>query len=142
MSPDENQAAVVDPLRRLTPAQKVAFARQLRLHPVPAERHAWALLRNRSLLGLKFRRQHILHGFVVDFYCAAERLVIELEGDVHEPRDRQAYDLARAACLAAAGYRIVRIRNRDVTRKHLEQILRQELGLVVPPLPQGEGARG
>ena len=118
----------MDPLRRLTRAQKVAIARQLRLHPVPAERHAWSLLRNRSLLGLKFRRQHILHGFVVDFYCAAERLVIELEGGVHDTNDRRAYDDARAAYLQGAGYRVVRIKNHDVTRTRLEQILRLKLG--------------
>jgi len=38
------------------------------------------LLRNRGVLGLKFRRQHVVHGFIVDFYCAAERLVLELDG--------------------------------------------------------------
>jgi len=96
---------VMDPLRRLTLAQKVDLARQLRLNPTPAERHAWSLLRHRSLLGLKFRRQQVLHGFIVDFYCSTERLVIELEGDVHEANDRRGYDVARAACLEAAGYR-------------------------------------
>jgi len=118
----------MDPLRRLTPAQKVALARQFRLNPAPAERHAWSLLRNRCVLGLKFRRQHILHGFVVDFYCAAERLVVELEGDVHDASDRRAYDIARAAYLEAAGYRVVRIRNHDVSQPRLEKILRERLG--------------
>jgi very-short-patch-repair endonuclease len=44
---------------------KLAIARQLRREPTPAERHAWALLRNRGILGLKFRRQHVLEGFIV-----------------------------------------------------------------------------
>ena len=48
----------------------MAAARQLRRDATPAERHAWTLLRNRRLLGLKFRRQHVLRGFIVDFYCA------------------------------------------------------------------------
>jgi very-short-patch-repair endonuclease len=96
------------------------------------------------MLGLKFRRQHVLHGFIVDFYCIAERLVVELEGDVHDAIDRRTYDAARVAFLEAAGYRVVRIRNRDVTRAHLEEVLREKLGSphVVPPLPKGEGARG
>src|ERR1041384_2907746 len=71
----------MDPLRRLRAAERFARARELRLHPTPAERHAWTLLRNRGILGLKFRRQHVLHGFIVDFYCPSERIVIELEGE-------------------------------------------------------------
>src|SRR5438552_1328124 len=87
----------MDPLRRLTNAQRFAIARQLRRAASPAERYAWSLLRNRGVLALKFRRQHVLHGFIVDFYCAARRLVLELEGDAHDPRDRQAYDTGREA---------------------------------------------
>ncbi|MBI4421186.1 MAG: DUF559 domain-containing protein [Gemmatimonadetes bacterium] len=134
----------MDPLRRLTPAQTFALARQLRLNPAPAERHAWSLLRGRALLGLKFRRQHVLHGFIVDFYCAAERLVVELEGDVHDDSNQRAYDAVRAALLEAAGYRVIRIRNRDVTHTYLEELIRERLRdrPLVPPLPKGEGARG
>jgi len=96
------------------------------------------------MLGLKFRRQHVLHGFIVDFYCLSERLVVELEGDVHDARDQQAYDDARATFLEAAGYRVIRVRNRDLTRAHLEELLRATLGRppFVPPLPKGEGVRG
>ncbi len=134
----------MDPLRRLTPAQTFALARQLRLNPTPAERHAWSLLRGRAVLHLKFRRQHVLHGFIVDFYCVAERLVVELEGDVHEESNRRTYDAVRAAFLEAAGYRVVRIQNRDVTRARLGELLRLSLGRrrLVPPLPKGEGVRG
>ncbi|PYO78045.1 MAG: hypothetical protein DMD67_05570 [Gemmatimonadetes bacterium] len=114
----------MDPLRHVTLAKKFALARELRRAPTPAERHAWYLLRNRGILGLKFRRQHVLHGFIVDFHCIAERLVIELEGGPHDDR-------------------VVRLRNRDVTRHHLERILRKALGRssIVPPLPKGEGDR-
>src|SRR5437773_3087215 len=103
----------MDPLRRLTNAQRFAIARQLRRAATPAERYAWSLLRNRKVLGLKFRRQHVLHGFIVDFYCVAERLVLELEGDAHDGSDRSAYDAARAAVLDAAGYRVVRVPHSD-----------------------------
>jgi len=136
----------MDPLRHVGLARKFALARQLRRAASPAERHAWSLLRNRGVLGLKLRRQHVLHGFIVDFYCVAERLVLELEGDAHDGSDRRAYDAARAKLLEAAGYRVLRIRNRDVTRGRLEALLRQALerSFVVPPLPlpKGEGARG
>src|SRR5205814_10224111 len=134
----------MDPLRRLRAAERFARACELRHNPTPAERHAWTLLRNRGVLGLKFRRQHVLHGFIVDFYCVARRLVVELEGDAHDARDRQTYDAARAAFLEAAGYRVVRMRNRDVTPEHLELVPREALqrSLEVPPLPKGEGDRG
>jgi very-short-patch-repair endonuclease len=118
----------MDPLRRLSAAERFARARELRLHPTPAERHAWTLLRNRGILGLKFRRQHVLHGFIVDFYCAGERIVIELEGDVHDPEAQRDYDQARAGFLVAAGYRVIRVRNRDVSREHFEAVLREALG--------------
>jgi len=134
----------MDPLRHIKPAQKFVLARQLRRAATPAERYAWSLLRNRGVLGLKFRRQHVLHGFIVDFYCGAERLVVGLEGDVHDPCEQQTYDAARAAFLKAAGYRVVRVRNRDVTREHLERVLQEALQrrVVVPPLPKGGGDRG
>jgi len=134
----------VHPFRRLTAAQRFALAHELRLNPTPGERRAWSLLRNRAVLGLKFRRQHVLHGFIVDFYCAAERIVVELEGDVHDAPERVSYDDARAAFLEAAGYRTIRIRNRDVTRARLEELVRDRLSTptTVPPLPKGEGARG
>lgn len=118
----------MDPLRRLTAAERFARARELRHNPTPAERHAWTLLRNRGILGLKFRRQHVLHGFIVDFYCPSERIVIELEGDVHDTEAQRDYDLARAGFLNAAGYRVIRVRNRDLSREHLEALLRAELG--------------
>jgi very-short-patch-repair endonuclease len=95
---------------------------------LPPSVHAWTLLRNRGVLGLKFRRQHVLHGFIVDFYCASERVVIELEGSVHDGAARRSYDRARGAFLAAAGYRIIRVRNKDVSREHFEALLREALG--------------
>src|SRR5213594_66164 len=123
----QRHSQTMDPLRRLRPAQRFALVRALRHRPTPAERHAWTLLRNRGILGLKFRRQHVLHGFIVDFYCAAERLVLELEGAPHAGSQRRAHDSARAAILEAAGYRVIRIANRDATRDHLAALLRRAL---------------
>src|SRR2546428_14061257 len=80
----------MDPLRRLSAAERFARARELRDNPTPAERHAWTLLRNRRILSLRFRRQHVLHGFIVDFHCSSERIVIELEGGVHDNERNEA----------------------------------------------------
>ncbi|HEX9611088.1 MAG TPA: endonuclease domain-containing protein [Gemmatimonadales bacterium] len=134
----------MDPLRRVPPARKFALARELRRAPTPTERYAWSLLRNRGVLGLKFRRQHVVHGFIVDFYCAAERLVLELEGDAHDAMGHRTYDAARAEFLQAAGYRVLRVRNHDVTRERLEALLRTALRKtsIVPPLPKERGTGG
>ena len=118
----------MDPLRRLRAAERFARARELRQSPTPAERHAWTLLRNRGILGLKFRRQHVLHGFIVDFYCAGERIVLELDGAVHDAEPQRDYDRARSGFLTAAGYQVIRVRNRDVSREQLEVVLREALG--------------
>ena len=68
--------------------------------------------------------------------------MIELEGNAHEGQERSQYDRARADLLMAAGYTVIRIRNRDVTRERLESLLSDGRTFVVPPLPKGEGVRG
>src|SRR5205085_4645008 len=105
--PSETSVCGMDPLRRVTCAQKRALAAKLRRTATPMERHTWSLLRDRGILGFKFRRQHVLRGFIVDFYCAAQRLVLELEGDAHDGPDQRAYDAARAEVLEAAQFRVV-----------------------------------
>ena len=68
-------------------------ARVLRRHETAAEALLWQAIRNRKLNGRKFRRQVPIGAFVVDFYCASERLVIELDGPIHE--DQQEADQLR-----------------------------------------------
>jgi very-short-patch-repair endonuclease len=114
----------MDPLRPVSTGRRLALARELRRNPTPIERHAWSLLRNRAILGLKFRRQHVVHGFIVDFYCAELRLVLELDGDHHREPSRSGYDAARSQVLAAAGYHVIRIRNRELTRERIIEAVR------------------
>ena len=132
------QLCDVDPLRPVPIGRKLALARELRRVPTPAERHAWSLLRNRGVCGLKFRRQHVLHGFIVDFYNEELKLVIELDGRRHDDEQQAAYDAARSHWLQNAGYTILRLRNHQVSRANLEKLLQP----YVPPLPKGEGDRG
>ena len=80
---------------------KIALARGNRHDPTPAEAAAWALLRNRRCLGLKFRRQHVIRGFIVDFYCAEFHLVLEVDGGVHGDRAQAEFDEARSRALAS-----------------------------------------
>jgi very-short-patch-repair endonuclease len=121
------QVTSVDPLRPTARGAKRLLARQLRRDATPAERHAWSLLRRRQILGLKFRRQHVVDGFVVDFYCAELRLVIELDGSPHEESERSSYDAARTAWLAARGRRVLRLPNRDLTHERVSELIRRLL---------------
>jgi very-short-patch-repair endonuclease len=61
-------------------------AKELRQHMTPAERILWERLRDRRLAGIKFRRQHSIDACIVDFYCAAARLVIEIDGGIHRQK--------------------------------------------------------
>ena len=62
---------------------KKIFARELRKNFTPEEKKVWEVLKNRNFNNLKFRRQHVLQGFVVDFYCHELKLAIEIDGKIH-----------------------------------------------------------
>lgn len=90
-------------------------ARQLRKEQTPAEQKLWRALRSRNLEGFKFRRQHPIDRFIVDFYCAEVRLVIEVDGDVHAAQEE--YDATRTEWLQTAGCTVMRFQNRDVLQR-------------------------
>lgn len=91
---------------------------------------AWALLRGRRCLGLKFRREQIVGTFRADFYCPELRLVIEVDGSAHDDASAREDDRARAAALARRGLRVMRVRNEDVSQETFERLLRP---LLDPP---------
>ncbi|MEI9963543.1 MAG: DUF559 domain-containing protein [Caulobacteraceae bacterium] len=96
----------------------------MRKTPVATERLLWDLLRDRSLAGLKFRRQVPIGRYIVDFLCLRHRLVVEADGPFHEDSPR---DVERDAWLIAQGFRVLRFRNEEVfanRRRVLEAILR------------------
>ena len=98
----------------------IVRARLMRSEPTPAEALLWKRLRKRQLNGLKFRRQHIIHAYIVDFYCPATRLVIEIDGAVHD--GQKEYDQEREDSLEMAGYQVIRFWNAEV-EKNLESVL-------------------
>jgi very-short-patch-repair endonuclease len=98
--------------RRDSSPEVRAQTRALRNSATPAEQRLWRLLRGRAINGLKFRRQHPLHGFVLDFYCAEANLCVELDGGVHD--DQQARDQERTNVLQAHGIRVIRFPNEQV----------------------------
>ena len=95
-----------------TPAVIRQRARELRRQMTPAEELLWNRLRNRQLDGLKFRRQHPIGPFIADFYCAAHRLVVEVDGEIHGRRGE--HDRARTEQFERFGYRVIRFRNEQV----------------------------
>lgn len=89
----------------------VHAARRMRREPTPAEQVVWEMVRDRRIDGKKFRRQHPVDRYIVDFYCAEAALVIEIDGPIHaEPN----HDALRQQVLEAHGLRVLRIPNDDV----------------------------
>lgn len=119
---------------------KRGLARQLRQEGTDSERAAWELLRNRRTLGLKFRRQQPVRGYIVDFYCAALRLALEIDGSIHgSSLERFAYDLERDERLREHEIAVLHIRPQDVLK--LPEILAWWLR-EHPLSREGEGAGG
>jgi very-short-patch-repair endonuclease len=90
------------------------YGRELRQEATDAEKLLWAELRNRKLKGLKFRRQHPLDKFIVDFYCNEKNLVVELDGGVHDEKINKDYDDARTVMLAGFNIIVLRFKNEEV----------------------------
>ena len=119
------------PIKNINPGQKInpeklERARILRNKMTPAENILWRELRTNKL-GFHFRRQQVIAGFIVDFYCHSTGLVIELDGDIH--REQQEYDAGRDKILGDMGLHVVRFSNDDVLI-NLPRVLSQVNGLL------------
>jgi very-short-patch-repair endonuclease len=88
-------------------------ARELRHPQTPAEATLWQHLRGRNL-GYKFRRQHPIDRFIIDFYCAKAKLCIEIDGSSHFEAEQEEYDKVRTEILEELGYQVIRFTNNDV----------------------------
>jgi len=92
-------------------------ARALRWNMTEAERRLWALLRRKQLQGYRFRRQHPVAPFILDFYCLAEKLAVELDGSQHYDDEALDHDARRTAFLGKRGIRVLRFPNAEVFRR-------------------------
>ncbi|MBC8377279.1 MAG: endonuclease domain-containing protein [FCB group bacterium] len=97
-------------------------SRALRKKQTAAEIRLWSLLRGKKLGGYKIRRQHVILNYIVDFFCYSEKLIIELDGPIHNTQKAREYDQRREDLLKANGYRILRFKNTDVFQKE-EKVL-------------------
>ena len=118
-------------------------------NPTVQEKKLWSALRNRQVADAKFRKQTWLCGYLVDFFCAEPKLVVEVDGDTHA--HQQEYDEQRTARLEAEGFRVIRFCNDDVMR-NLDGVVARIPEALGPspshsappsgPLPFPQGERG
>jgi very-short-patch-repair endonuclease len=123
--------------------RNVDRARELRAGMTDAEQKLWRYLRNRQLHGFKFRRQHEIGCYIVDFACADSKLIVELDGGQH--LEQMAYDAHRTRQLKIMGYNLLRFWNNDVltnTESVLEVILNTLASPAPHPSPLPDGERG
>lgn len=118
---------------------KKIFARTLRKEQTKSEKIVWELLRKRKFCNCKFRRQHVIEGFVLDFYCHELKLGVEVDGSVHN--NRKEYDRLRQEIIESEGISIIRFSNKEIAKditnvmRKLEEIIKY----LQVPLPLGEG---
>lgn len=89
-------------------------SRSLRINMTDAEQALWHRIRRKQIQGVQFYRQKPLLSFIVDFYCPAAKLVVELDGSQHLEKEHQIKDQKRDAALAGLGLRVLRFDNRQV----------------------------
>ncbi|KKP97634.1 MAG: hypothetical protein US25_C0005G0007 [Candidatus Moranbacteria bacterium GW2011_GWE1_36_7] len=100
---------------------KEIIRKKLRKDATPQEIILWSRLR-RGKLGYKFRRQHSIGKYIVDFYCSEKKLIIELDGWQHREEVNDGYDIERTKFLESLGYRVLRFWNNDVN-KNIEGVV-------------------
>ena len=105
----------IKPVRvRNATAELTILARTHRKTMTPAERVLWEAIRGAKLDGLSFRRQHPVATFIVDFFCPVLRLVLEVDGGIHDDPDVAAHDRERQTHIEAYGWQVLRIRNEEI----------------------------
>src|SRR5215210_4241936 len=105
-------------------------ARILRKQMTGSEQILWEQLRDRKLSGFKIRRQHPIGSYIADFYCHEAKLVIEVDGHVHDSKEQAIYDMNRTKDLDLIDIKVIRFKNEDIEQR-LTEVLKtigKELG--------------
>ncbi len=105
-----------DSLHHYASPELKEIAGNLRRCTTEAEDLLWNKLKNKKLNGEKFRRQHALYKFVADFYCHEHKLVIELDGEIHNQKENKEKDESRTYALEQLGLKIIRFKNEEVVK--------------------------
>ena len=104
------------------------YRKNLRNNPTKAESILWKALQKKQLEGRKFRRQHSLGNYIVDFYCPSEKLAVELDGHVHNNSINQEYDAKRTQELNEFGIKVIRFEN---------NLVFEQMDMVLDAIKQG-----
>ena len=110
-------------------------AKTLRNNLTDAEKRLWNILRNQQILGLHFRRQHPIDCFIADFYCHSIKLVIEVDGGIHQNEEQKEYDIGRSAEIEKWGIKILRFTNEqvlseiDLVKREIESTCKELMSL-------------
>lgn len=105
---------------------KLGFAKNLPSNPTGAERRFWWLLRAKQLGGLRFQRQQPIGPYIVNFFCPAAKLMVELNGDHHGSDNRVSQDAIRTRWLEEPGYKVLRFANGAVLKNAAMDMIWQE----------------
>jgi very-short-patch-repair endonuclease len=97
-------------------------AKELRNNETPSEKLLWDKLKNKQLAGFKFRRQHSLKQFIADFYCHKAKLIIELDGEIHNTVQQKERDEGRSYEIEQAGLTVLRFTN-DEVKNEIDNVL-------------------
>jgi len=116
----------------------LARARWMRANPTEAEKRLWTILRDRRLAAFKFRRQQILHPYIVDFVCFEQRLIIEADGSQHSDSPE---DARRDAFLRSQGFRLLRFWNNQIIGER-DGVAAAIFAALLSPHPAGRAAAG
>ena len=119
--------------RKTEPAKAIQHRRELRERSTKAEQLIWAVLRNRRLGGLKFRRQHSVGNFIADFACVDPKVIVELDGEYH--RETEQADAERQRFLESEGFQVLRFLNSDVLENVEGVAVAIRRALDLPPHP-------
>jgi very-short-patch-repair endonuclease len=87
--------------------------RELRTKPTPQEEKLWWYLKDKRT-GYKFRRQHSVGGYILDFYCKEKRLIVEIDGGIHQTSEAHEYDKVRDKFFTELDYKVLRFRNNEI----------------------------
>lgn len=118
------------------------YAQKMRYHnPTEAETRLWEALSNKQLQGYKFRRQHIIGGYIADFVCLKEHLIVEVDGLIHQLPENKKSDEERTEWLKEKGFRVIRFSNDEVLSK-LDEVLERILRELKKAPPTGAGGAG
>lgn len=120
-------------------AKAFEYAHNLRGNTTPAEELLWNHLSKNQLDEYRFKRQHPILNYIADFYCHRAKMIIEVDGEVHEQEERIARDRLRTAKMEAIGCRVIRFINREVMylTEYVISCIRKELSMAPWPPRQG-----